>query len=361
MKKYFTLFSSVLFSIILFAQSSDTVFKSYSKFDFIPGEQIIYFEDFSQDNVGDFPDKWNTNGSGEIVTIGNIAGKWLKTASEIKYAPMLSGKPFPENYTIEFDAIYKADDEQVGGNTFLALDIFPSPNGKSLDAESGTGIRFKTQGDDVAAFSYSDQQEGFSNSQDKQLLINKNGKVIHFSIWVQKQRCRLYVEESKIWDLPMLMPAGANCNAIGFFVGIYGEGNRDLFFSNIRIAVGAPDMRNKLLTEGKLVTHGIMFDVNSDKIKSESYGTLKEIAKVLTENADVKVKIMGHTDSDGADAANMDLSKRRAAAVKNALSKDFGIDAFRMQSDGKGESEPASPNTTAEGKANNRRVEFIKM
>ena len=120
-------------------------------------------------------------------------------------------------------------------------------------------------------------------------------------------------------------------------------------------------MRNKLLTDGKLVTHGILFDVNSDKIKPESYGTLREIAKVLSENADVKVKIVGHTDSDGADAANMDLSKRRAAAVKNALSDNFGIDASRMQSDGKGESEPSSPNTTAEGKANNRRVEFVKL
>lgn len=361
MKKFFLLFSSTFFSVFLIAQT-DTVFRSYSKFDFIPGEQVIYFEDFSQAAIGDFPDKWNTNGSGEIVTIGNIAGKWLKTASEIKYVPMLSGKPFPENYTIEFDAIYKADDEQVGSTTFLALDIFPSHGGKSFDAlESGTGIRFLTEGDGVSAYSYVEGQEGFGNTQEKQLLENKNGKVVHFSIWVQKQRCRLYVGEIKVWDLPMLMPAGANCNAIGFGVGIYGEGNRDVFFSNIRIAQGAPDMRNKLLAEGKLVTRGILFDVNSDKIKNESYGTLKEIAQVLKDNAGVKVKIIGHTDSDGDDKANLDLSKRRAASVKNSLSKDFGIDASRMETDGKGESEPASPNTTAEGKANNRRVEFIKM
>jgi len=120
-------------------------------------------------------------------------------------------------------------------------------------------------------------------------------------------------------------------------------------------------MRSKLITEGKLVTRGILFDVNSDKIKPESYGTLKEIAKVLTENSTVRVKIIGHTDSDGSEASNFDLSKKRAESVKNALSSEFGIDAVRMETDGKGETEPVSDNNTPVGKANNRRVEFLKL
>ena len=132
-------------------------------------------------------------------------------------------------------------------------------------------------------------------------------------------------------------------------------------FLTLRVAVGTPDMRSKLMTEGKLVTRGILFDVNSDKIKPESYGTLKEIAAVLTENASVKVKIVGHTDSDGSDVSNLDLSKRRSAAVKNTLTNDFGISADRMETDGKGETEPSDKNTTSEAKANNRRVEFIKQ
>ena len=89
--------------------------------------------------------------------------------------------------------------------------------------------------------------------------------------------------------------------------------------------------------------------------------TLKEISQVLKDNATVKVKIIGHTDSDGDDKSNLDLSKRRAASVKNSLSTEFGIDASRMETDGKGEIEPASPNTSSEMKANNRRVEFIKI
>jgi outer membrane protein OmpA-like peptidoglycan-associated protein len=88
---------------------------------------------------------------------------------------------------------------------------------------------------------------------------------------------------------------------------------------------------------------------------------LKEIATVLNDNPGVKVKIIGHTDADGKDADNLVLSQQRAAAVKSILSGEFKIDASRMQTDGKGETQPLDKNTSAEGKANNRRVEFIKV
>jgi outer membrane protein OmpA-like peptidoglycan-associated protein len=100
--------------------------------------------------------------------------------------------------------------------------------------------------------------------------------------------------------------------------------------------------------------------VNSDRLKGESYGSLKEIANVLTEAADVRVVIVGHTDSDGDEASNLDLSRRRAASVKTALATQFGIAEGRMDTDGKGEGEPVDKNDTPAGKANNRRVEFIK-
>jgi outer membrane protein OmpA-like peptidoglycan-associated protein len=133
------------------------------------------------------------------------------------------------------------------------------------------------------------------------------------------------------------------------------------YISNLRITDAAPDMRSKLLTDGKLVSYGIYFDVNKDVVKSESYGTIKEISTILSENPNLKIKIVGHTDSDGDDKSNLDLSKRRAASVKNALVKDFGIDATRIETDGKGEGEPVAPNDSAVNKALNRRVEFIKI
>ena len=363
MKRIFLLFSLITLSVSLSAQSADTSFKSYSKFDFIPGELVIYYEDFSMDAIGDFPDKWNTNASGEIVNIGNASGKWLKTVNEARYRPEIKTAGFPENFTIEFDIILKVDNDiDIDGSTQeLKIDLFHASNTQAMDAEAdGNGSRFSISSQAMRAMNWKNGEGLMDNNQEKRLFTNKDGKSVHVAIWIQKQRGRLYIDENKVFDLPQFIPAGMSCNAISFFSGLYWEGRQNLI-SNIRIAQGTPDMRNKLITEGKIVTRGILFDVNSDKIKPESNGTLKEIAQTLKDNPTVRVKIIGHTDSDGTDAANMELSKKRSAAVKNSLAKDFGIDASRMETDGKGESEPVSPNATSEGKANNRRVEFIKL
>ena len=181
------------------------------------------------------------------------------------------------------------------------------------------------------------------------------------SIWRQKNRLRVYMNEEKIWDVPRAFSNDVNYNTLLIMRHTSHNPEDRFLFSNLRLAVGAADTRNRLVTEGRFVTRGILFDVNSDKIKGESYGVLKEISTVLKENAELKIKIIGHTDSDGDDKSNLDLSKRRAESVKAMLSKEFGIDATRIQADGKGESEPVDKNTSSEGKANNRRVEFIKL
>ena len=134
-----------------------------------------------------------------------------------------------------------------------------------------------------------------------------------------------------------------------------------MFITNIRYAVAGADSRNTLITEGRFVTNGILFDTNSDNIKPESGSVLKEIATVLKENPTVRVKIIGHTDSDGNDASNLSLSQKRAAAVKMSLNSFYDIENNRMETDGKGESQPINNNSTPADKALNRRVEFIKL
>jgi outer membrane protein OmpA-like peptidoglycan-associated protein len=134
-----------------------------------------------------------------------------------------------------------------------------------------------------------------------------------------------------------------------------------VFITNVKLAEGGEDLRGKLLKEGKFSTTGILFDSGSDKIKPESYGTLKKIAEALNAESAMDIKIIGHTDADGSDGNNLDLSKRRATSVMNTLEDEFGVSGSRLQTDGKGESEPVGDNATTEGKAQNRRVEFIKM
>jgi outer membrane protein OmpA-like peptidoglycan-associated protein len=127
------------------------------------------------------------------------------------------------------------------------------------------------------------------------------------------------------------------------------------------MAVGAPDTRSQWENKGKFVTTGILFDTGSDQIKPESFGVLKEISTIFNEDPKTKVKITGHTDSDGDDNTNLTLSKKRAAAVKDALVSVFGISADKFETDGKGEKEPGAKGDTPEVKAANRRVVFEKL
>jgi outer membrane protein OmpA-like peptidoglycan-associated protein len=335
--------------------------KAYSKFDFVPGEKVIFYEDFSQDNVGDFPGKWNTNGSGEIVTLNKFPGKWLNMKMNGVFYPELKNK-FPDNYTIEFDMIYQVAPTRSSGNN-MQLDLISTIAGERMDGLVPGNGGFSVQASSYycSVFNWGEGQYGdISNQKDMTTLLDFNGKPVRVSIWVQKQRARIYFNQTKIYDIPRMIPAGLVIDRARFVEGGDQEGF-ELYISNFRLAFGAPDTRNKLITEGKFVTRGIHFDTGSDKIKPDSYGTLKEIAGVLNDNPTVRVKIVGHTDTDGNEKSNLDLSKRRAASIKNSLASEFGIDALRMETDGKGQTQPVSDNNTTEGKANNRRVEFIKL
>ncbi len=183
----------------------------------------------------------------------------------------------------------------------------------------------------------------------------------HISIWRQKQRLLVFINENKVWDVPRAFDVGNNYNSVVFQTGGFHSDNDKYYIANLRLASGAPDTRNKLITEGKFVTSGILFDFQSAVIKPGNYGIIKEIANVLNEDAEVKVKIIGHTSNDGDAAANLELSKKRAAAVNSILVKNYNIGESRLTTDGKGGAEPTDKGTTAEAKANNRRVEFIKQ
>lgn len=332
--------------------------KSYSKYDFIPGDETLLYEDFTQDAVGDFPAKWNTNGSGEVVTLDQYPGNWLMFMAGTTYT--LDFDPLPENFTIEFDFIQQNNEGNTGD---FALKIISCEADERIDAivPGYGGAAFRYYKDRILAWNWEEGHfKNVDSDLDKNILERNEGNIIRAKVWVQKERIRLYVNEEKIYDLPKCMIKGLKVNRLAFESNI-AEGEEEMYLSNLRLASGAPDMRSKLLTEGKLVTRGILFDSGSDKIKPESYPTLKSIADVLKQNGDVRVKIIGHTDSDGQDAVNMELSKKRSASVKNSLINEFSIDASRLETDGKGETEPVSGNNTPEGKSNNRRVEFIKL
>lgn len=353
--------------------SSEAGFAAYGKFDFVPGEKVIALEDFSQDEIGDFPAKWNTNGTGEIVTVTGQQGRWLYIGPQTVIYPEFV-TDLPENFTIEFNLACSKPYSYYSSmlNIFFAPLLNPAKNftnWKQYGGNRNNGVEVSLHPDAAGGGAMGQKmirtwdetgEEIIKNQTDFPEFNHENKNVVKVSIWRQKTRIRVYVNETKIWDIPKAFNSTAKYNFMGFRVENYGKENA-FYISNLRVAVGAPDTRHKFIETGKFSTTGIKFDVNSDKIKGESYGTLKDFATVLQENPSVRVKIVGHTDSDGDDASNLALSKKRADAVKVALNKEFSIDTSRMETEGKGESQPADTNSTPEGKANNRRVEFIKL
>ncbi|NTW24920.1 MAG: OmpA family protein [Lentimicrobium sp.] len=331
--------------------------QTYSKYDFVPGEKVLFYDDFTETAVGDFPASWNTTASGEVITNNLFPGNWFKMIGEGCVA-LDAGLVLPENYTIEFDVIpYAVNEDNVSFE--YGFYIYSAQDPKDLyegGAVPGNNGGIKMSFGYRATYSAYDE-EGYTINGENENTTMEAGKKYRLSFWVQKTRLRVYQDQVKIFDLPKVFKPGFQTNQMRF--ELWGESGP--IITNFRVAAGLPDMRNKLLTEGKLVSYGIYFDVNKDVVKPESYGTLKGIADVLKENPDVRIKIVGHTDSDGADAANLDLSKRRGASVKNELVKSFGIDASRIESDGLGETKPVAANDTQSNKALNRRVEFLKL
>ncbi len=335
-----------------------------SNSDFVPGGTVLFSDDFSQDAIGDFPAQWNTNGSGEVVTIDGLNGKWLSVMHNSIINPVMD-KALPENSTIEFDLFLQADGQQ--STPFIQFGLTPVRD--ILKEDMFYKNRFfinlhRYSEKDGQTLEYGLKNDVIGNKSDFPLTKYSN-KVLHVAIAINKTRIRLYLDDNKVIDLPRALTTDMLNN---FFLNnnyLIPASEIPMFISNVRIASADVDARSLLIKDlmekGTVSTSDILFDVNSDVLKKESFPIIKQFGDALMSNASLKIKITGHTDSDGSDAANLTLSQKRAAAVKTYITENFAVAGSRIQTDGKGESQPVAPNTTADGKAKNRRVEFVKL
>jgi OmpA-OmpF porin, OOP family len=127
------------------------------------------------------------------------------------------------------------------------------------------------------------------------------------------------------------------------------------------VTVNAASLANDINRTGHASVYGIYFDTGKADIKPASDATLKEIAKLLQENAGMKLYVVGHTDNQGGLEMNMELSERRAQAVLEALTAKYAVPAARLKAFGSGPYSPVASNDSEEGRAKNRRVELVKQ
>lgn len=333
----------------------------YSKFDYVPGDKPLFFDDFSNDFIGDFPSKWNTNGGGEVVSVNDSGEKWLELISgyNIYFIPDVPN--LPEEYTIEFDVMALGLDNKTSSTAFLRVDL-------SDDNKFKEGANFVHAHIPFCLYSpigitmanhINNKREIYSvvKADLRDEIVDRP----HISIAVNKQRFRLWVNEEKHIDIPRMVPQGTVLNTLKFHMNNFKDGKERIFISNLKVAEGGVDLRRKLISEGEVSTNGILFDSGSANIQPSSMGIIRQISQVLQEENGMSIMIIGHTDGDGSGDANLSLSQKRADAVKNTLVKVYGITDSRLQTQGKGESEPIEDNNTPDGKAQNRRVVFKKI
>ncbi|MCQ2345848.1 MAG: OmpA family protein [Paludibacteraceae bacterium] len=326
---------------------------AYSKCDFVPGDEVIFDDDFANEQLGEFSSKWDLlGGNSEVVKHdGRMAVGFESSSTEI--APLMKD---PKNYltsefTIEFD-FFAGDNSTIGENLYSRSDytlIF-------YDLEGYKVLEYAiTAGDDTKTYWYytSITDNGISSSFETDKLLRPN-EWNHFSLSFNKRALKAYVNGTRVTNIPnMKAPA---------YMAISSRSWQDHgadYMTNFRIAKGAVPLYDRLTTDGKIITYAITFETGKAELKPESQVEIMRITKLMQDDASLNFEVQGHCDNTGNDKVNDALSQKRAEAIVAALVEQ-GIAASRLTAVGKGSHSPIADNSTDEGRAKNRRVEFVK-
>jgi len=328
------------------ASAGDTAPKeatlSWAKFDFVPGDQVIFEDNLQNEQNGEFPSRWDlANGNIEIAEFGGEKVIMMRDGQPtiVPYFKDPKEDHLPDVFTVELDLYYP------GGGSF---DIYLyDRNNQEPGSPSGY----------TALSVYNSNEFKFASS--SSIYPGKKNYTkgwMHISIACTDGKLKAYMDDTRLINIPRI-----DFNPQGITLYSYHASNENIFYvKNVRIAKGGVKYYDRVMQDGKIIVNGIRFDVNKSTLKPESMGAINEIYTLMKDNPDLKFSVEGHTDSQGDDAFNMKLSEERAETVKNTLIK-MGISADRLSSKGWGESKPISNNASPEDMANNRRVEFVKI
>jgi outer membrane protein OmpA-like peptidoglycan-associated protein len=317
------------------AGGSEPQFKSIN-IDFVPGERTIFYDDFSDMAQDQPPPHWRLRG-GTVNLL--IAGDVRELHADDTVTLDSPNFQLPPNFTFELEWTGTGETDwsfhNQAGDEILHAMVRGEEDGNTVNLSmtascNGCG--------DLGSGTYQ----------------TDTSKPVEFGLWVQQGRLRAYVNGNRLVDVNQV--DASNITNVEAQLAQY----RPNGIRKVRLAESAPDFSSIISSTGKFVTHGIYFATDSDVLQPESAPVIKEVASALTTNPALKLEVDGYTDSVGDAAHNLDLSNRRAQAVTSVLASQFGIDASRLSAKGFGAASSIASNDSADGRATNRRVEFVK-
>ena len=335
--------------------------------DFKRGSVVMFEDDVTGETVGEFPSKWDLlDGGAEVKTIGGQ--KAIEVTNNGVITPLLKqeGAYLPEEFTIEYDFYYWAQKDDVGLND-LKLCLANDADRSSWSGDNGSRAAFVLV---HGVCDTSDQHYAFNNgsgsdeTRDAGFTHQFKQGWHHVALSFNKRALKVYFDGKRVVNLPRVQ------QPTWFSFQVPYEYTNLTFIRNVVLAKGAVELydRNaqdlsaveKAIAEtGKFVTNNILFDTGKATLKQESMIEIMRVADYMKKNPTARFEVQGHTDNQGSDKINDPLSQQRAEAIVKAL-EGLGVDGFNLKAVGKGSHEPVADNSTEEGRAKNRRVEFVK-
>jgi len=303
---------------------------AWANFDFVPGDRVLFVDDFSNDRVGNFPRRLEFR-RGSMQVVEWQGRRWLSDAGDGEFYINLP-EVLPERFTIEFDI--------AGSGNPLELSW----------GENDEGVLYIDESSAWARAGGVEPRGSFK--------VNTEEQPARIRVAVDGDYLKLYADEHRALNAPNLKMGRSNRIRV-VMNGWSPESPR--MIADVRIMAGGQALYDALVANGRVATQGIYFDTGSDRLRPESTPTLEEIAGMLKAHPDLRIRIEGHTDSTGNPQSNMVLSEKRAAAVRDYLVTKHGIDASRLEIQGLGDTKPVGDNNTPEGRQANRRVELVKL
>ncbi|MFC2098406.1 OmpA family protein [Bacteroidota bacterium] len=314
---------------------------NWAKYDFVPGDRIIFEDDLMNEENGEFPSRWDLERG--VVEVAELDGENVimfrgGQPTIIPYLENSSQDYLPDVFTVEYDVFLGG---KSGWSELFLWDL------KNQERPSGNQNNLEIRPSQMSIFGSESNYPGGN--------MERN-RWVHVAVAYTNGKFKAYMDDTRLINIPRLdvEPSGIT------LYSYHASDDNPIYFRNIRIAEGGVKYYDRVMKDGKIIANGIRFDVGKASIKPESMGIINEVVDLMNKYPDLNFSVEGHTDSDGNDELNMELSKKRAESVMQEMVR-LGIADDRLQATGWGESKPITGNASPEDKANNRRVEFVKL